>query len=74
MLKVRAIVLVLMAGACLSPVAQSQPNAPISMHTIPEGKLYWMDGAGGNSGIIIGATGVIVIDAKITAEARQSHR
>ena len=67
--RVRAIVSVLMAGACLSPVAQGQPNAPISLHTIQEGKLYWMDGAGGNSGIIIGDTGVIVIDAKITAEA-----
>ena len=29
--------------------------------------IYWVEGGGGNSGVIVGAKGVIVIDAKTTA-------
>lgn len=48
-----------------------RPQHPLSLtvHTIKEGKLYWVEGGGGNSGIIIGDKGVVVIDAKTTAEA-----
>jgi glyoxylase-like metal-dependent hydrolase (beta-lactamase superfamily II) len=31
--------------------------------------VYWIDGGGGNSGVIVGRHGVIVIDAKITEAA-----
>jgi cyclase len=30
--------------------------------------VYWVNGGGGNSGVIVGAKGVTVIDAKITAD------
>jgi glyoxylase-like metal-dependent hydrolase (beta-lactamase superfamily II) len=45
------------------------PAQPLGVHVLKEGKLYWVDGGGANSGIIIGQTGVIVIDAKMTREA-----
>ncbi len=41
----------------------------MTLHTIKEGKLYWVAGGGGNSGIVIGATGVVVIDAKSAVDA-----
>jgi len=48
--------------------SQAQPPAPaLTVHAIKEGKLYWVEGGGGNSGVIIGTTGVIVVDAKINA-------
>ena len=66
----RAIVCVLMAGAFLGlGGVQGQTTSTLTLHTILDGKLYWIEGAGGNTGIIIGDRGVIVIDAKITAEA-----
>lgn len=51
--------------------AQQAAAAPpeLKVHTIKDGKLYWVEGAGGNSGIIIGNNGVIVIDAKTTPAA-----
>ncbi|HEY4276160.1 MAG TPA: MBL fold metallo-hydrolase [Rhizomicrobium sp.] len=43
---------------------------PMTVHPIKEGKLYWVEGpSGGNSGVIIGDTGVVVIDVKTTPEA-----
>jgi glyoxylase-like metal-dependent hydrolase (beta-lactamase superfamily II) len=49
---------------------QSQPmQPPLAVHTIKDGRLYWVEGGGGNSTVIIGDKGVIVIDAKTTAEA-----
>lgn len=48
----------------------------MKMHPITEGKLYWAQGGGPNSGVIIGDKGVIVIDAKgapDTAKALQAE-
>ena len=42
---------------------------PLKVHAIKEGKLYWIEGGGGNSGVIIGDNGVIVVDAKTTPAA-----
>jgi glyoxylase-like metal-dependent hydrolase (beta-lactamase superfamily II) len=47
----------------------SQPPPALTVHAIKEGSLYWVEGGGGNSGVIIGKTGVIVVDAKINAAA-----
>jgi cyclase len=54
-----------------SAFAQGTATAPLQLtvHSIKDGKLYWVEGAGGNSGIIIGDKGVIVIDAKTTPAA-----
>jgi glyoxylase-like metal-dependent hydrolase (beta-lactamase superfamily II) len=61
---------VLLAGlTCLALSAGTSAQAPrgLTVHSIKEGKLYWVEGGGGNSGIVIGQNGVIVIDAKTTA-------
>jgi glyoxylase-like metal-dependent hydrolase (beta-lactamase superfamily II) len=63
----------LAAAACVgilvaSAAAQNPAPAPVPFVTHQLGpNVYWIDGGGGNSGVIIGKKGVIVIDAKITA-------
>jgi glyoxylase-like metal-dependent hydrolase (beta-lactamase superfamily II) len=42
-----------------------QPAAPFMVHQLKP-NVYWIEGGGGNSGVIIGDKGVIVIDAKTT--------
>jgi glyoxylase-like metal-dependent hydrolase (beta-lactamase superfamily II) len=58
-------------GACLSQPAQQASPGPgaLTVHPLKEGRVYWVEGGGGNSGIIIGDTGVIVVDAKTTPDA-----
>ena len=45
---------------------QAPPAAPFITHQLKP-NVYWIEGGGGNSGVIIGDKGVIVIDAKTTA-------
>jgi len=46
--------------------AQTQaPAAPFVTHSLKP-NLYWVEGGGGNSGVIVGADEVIVVDAKTT--------
>jgi len=54
----------LLAQAPAPPPAP--PAAPFKTHQLTP-TVYWIDGGGGNSGVIVGKKGVIVIDAKITA-------
>jgi glyoxylase-like metal-dependent hydrolase (beta-lactamase superfamily II) len=51
---------------CLSALAQGPAPAPFTPHQLAP-NVYWIEGGGGNSGVIIGDKGVIVIDAKTTA-------
>lgn len=46
-------------------LAQTPAQAPFATHQLSQ-NLYWIDGGGGNSGVIVGRAGVIVIDAKIS--------
>lgn len=46
--------------------AQAPAPAPFTAHQLKP-NVYWVEGGGGNSGIIIGDKGVIVVDAKTTA-------
>jgi glyoxylase-like metal-dependent hydrolase (beta-lactamase superfamily II) len=59
-----------LAGALLAGTAFGQ-SAPVALtiHPVTPGKLYWIEGGGGNSGVIIGDKGVIIVDAKTTPEA-----
>ena len=41
---------------------------PLAVHEVRD-NVYWVEGAGGNSGIVVGQDGVIVIDAKVSAGA-----
>ncbi len=46
--------------------AQAPAPAPFVTHMLKP-NVYWIEGGGGNSGVIIGDKGVIVVDAKTTA-------
>ena len=46
--------------------AQPPAAAPFTTHQLKP-NVYWVEGGGGNSGVIVGDKGVIVIDAKTTA-------
>ena len=46
--------------------AQAPAPAPFMTHQLKP-NVYWVEGGGGNSGVIIGDKGVIVVDAKTTA-------
>jgi glyoxylase-like metal-dependent hydrolase (beta-lactamase superfamily II) len=45
--------------------AQGPASAPFVVHPLKP-NVYWVEGGGGNSGVIVGDKGVIVIDAKTT--------
>jgi cyclase len=45
--------------------AQAPPAGPFMVHQLKP-NVYWVEGGGGNSGVIIGEKGVIVVDAKTT--------
>ncbi len=46
-------------------LAQGPAPAPFMAHELKP-NVYWVEGGGGNSGVIIGDKGVIVVDAKTT--------
>jgi cyclase len=54
---------------------QQQPPQPLVVHDLKDNlhtlkiPIYWIEGGGGNTGVIIGDKGVVVIDAKTTADA-----
>ena len=45
--------------------AQAPAAAPFTTHQLKP-NVYWIEGGGGNSGVIVGDKGVIVVDAKTT--------
>ncbi|HEX5474126.1 MAG TPA: MBL fold metallo-hydrolase [Vicinamibacterales bacterium] len=49
-------------------VAAAQQPQALTVHQLTP-DVYWASGGGGNSGIVIGTTGVVVIDAKTTPAA-----
>jgi glyoxylase-like metal-dependent hydrolase (beta-lactamase superfamily II) len=52
----------------LATLAEAQPAAPAPFVTHQlKPNVYWIEGGGGNSGVIIGDKSVIVIDAKTSA-------
>jgi len=53
------------AAASALAVAQAPAPAPLMTHQLKP-NVYWVEGGGGNSGVIIGDKGVIVVDAKTT--------
>ncbi len=54
----------LLAFATLA-TAQGPAPAPFMTHQLKP-NVYWIEGGGGNSGVIVGDKGVIVVDAKTT--------
>jgi len=64
--------LALMFGAAATIIAAQQgPGGapqPLMVHQLKP-NIYWVEGAGGNSAVIVGTNGVIVVDTKTTAPA-----
>ena len=59
----------LFAAAAHAQRGQQRPEAPLKVTPL-SGGVYWTSGgAGGNTGFIVGTNGVIVIDAKMTANS-----
>jgi glyoxylase-like metal-dependent hydrolase (beta-lactamase superfamily II) len=50
-----------------SLVVAQMPNQPFQVHQFSP-TVYWVEGGGGNSGVIIGDKGVILVDAKTTPD------
>jgi glyoxylase-like metal-dependent hydrolase (beta-lactamase superfamily II) len=48
--------------------AQQPPAAPFQTHQIAP-NVYYVEGGGGNTGVVVGEKGVILIDAKTTADS-----
>src|SRR5579863_154376 len=59
-------IVVLAASALAQGQGRGQPAAPFMTHQLKP-NVYWIEGGGGNSTVIVGDKGVIVIDAKTTA-------
>ena len=45
--------------------AQAPAPVPFTAHQLTP-NVYWIEGGGGNSGVIVGDKGVIIVDAKTT--------
>ena len=58
----------ILGGSAASAVAQ-QPAQPLAVTQLKANTYWTQGGAGGNTGIIIGTTGVIVVDAKTTTDS-----
>lgn len=59
------------AAVCVAqPPAGGPPAAPFMTHQLKP-NVYWVEGGGGNSTVIVGSNGVIVIDAKTTKAGGQ---
>jgi len=56
---------VLVAFLVTAPAAAQQQSQALAVQKLAD-NVYWVSGGGGNSGVVIGTTGVIVIDAKTT--------
>src|ERR1700748_3100548 len=59
--------------ATLAGVAMGQappPTTPFVTHQLKP-NIYWIEGGGGNSTVVVGTNGVIVVDAKTTKAGGQ---
>jgi glyoxylase-like metal-dependent hydrolase (beta-lactamase superfamily II) len=52
-------------GVFVALASAQAPPAPFTTHQLKP-NVYWVEGGGGNSGVIVGDNGVIVVDAKTT--------
>src|SRR5665213_2947403 len=56
-------------GVSTALAVAQQPAQPLAVKQLKGGTYWTQGGSGGNTGIIIGTTGVIVVDAKTTADS-----
>ena len=60
-------------AALATPTTAQQPPVPLSVKQLKPDVYWTQGGAGSNTGIIIGKTGVIVIDAGTTADSAKER-
>jgi cyclase len=65
-LSYRSIAIAALNSLAFLTYAQAPAPAPFTTHQLSP-KVYWVEGGGGNSGVIVGDKGVTVIDCKTTA-------
>ena len=65
---VRFLILTFVAAGLVAPAMAQQPAAALTMKQLKPNVWVGLGGSGGNSTIIIGQTGVIVVDAKQTEQ------
>ncbi len=63
--RISAALLVVLSAFAVTARAQGPAPAPLAVHSLAD-NVSWVEGGGGNSGVIVGDQGVIVIDAKIS--------
>jgi cyclase len=65
--------LTIVAGLAATPAMAQQPPTPLSVKQLKPDVYWTQGGVGSNTGIIIGKTGVIVIDAGTTADSAKDR-
>ena len=69
----KTILILLSAIAIVSlAYAQAPPAAPFMTHPLKP-NIYWIEGGGGNSTVIVGDKAVIVVDAKTTPDQGKTN-
>jgi cyclase len=59
-----------LAALAVTAMGQAPPSAPFVTHQLKP-NVYWIEGGGGNSTVIVGTNGVVVVDAKTTLAGGQ---
>jgi cyclase len=59
-----------LAALAVAAMGQAPPPSPFVTHLLKP-NVYWIEGGGGNSTVIIGTNGVVVVDAKTTMAGGQ---
>ena len=66
------LVMIVVLGTLATLATAQQPPAPLKVMPL-KGNIYWTQGgAGGNTGIIVGQNGVIVVDTKTTVDSSKA--
>ena len=69
-LLIKGLQLATLATLTVTALAQAPPATPFITHQLKP-NIYWIEGGGGNSTVIVGTNGVVVVDAKTTKPGGQ---
>ena len=69
-LLIKGLQLASLATLTVTALAQAPPATPFITHQLKP-NIYWIEGGGGNSTVIVGTNGVVVVDAKTTKPGGQ---
>ena len=69
-LLIKGLQLATLATLTVTALAQAPQATPFVTHQLKP-NIYWIEGGGGNSTVIVGTNGVVVVDAKTTKPGGQ---